>query len=507
MNTDSHHQRQSSHHSPSDRSSSHPPGESRHPEGDAYYRRDFLKKLAAAGAAAWTTGEPQALWANASSPAHPPAKADACILLWMGGGMAAPDTFDPKRYHPFEKGLEVARMLSTFPAIDTAVDGLKICAGLDQIAQVMDRATLIRSAVQPDLGSILHSRHQYHWHTGYVPPQTVACPHIGSWMAKVLGPRNSVMPAFVNIGQRLEGVGESEELKAFTTAGFFGSEFGPMNLPFPEEAAQSVRPPNGMDAQRFANRDKLFRKLADQNPNRDRMSDYQQQSLLRSMDNAYRLLSSKEREAFDITLEPKEVQAQYDTGRFGRGCLLARRLIEAGSRFVEVTTEYVPFLHWDTHKDGHETVASLHQQIDRPIAALIRDLEQRGLLDRTLVIIASEFSRDAMIEGRPGSNASDQATFKVDKIEETKHYGLHRHFTGGTSVVLFGGGMKQGHIHGRTADERPLIAIENPVTVMDLHATIMTAMGISPKTEFTIEGRPFYVTEDGKGQAVKDLFA
>jgi hypothetical protein len=471
-------------------------------------RRDFLKKLAAAGAAAWATGEPRAIWgATGETVKHPPAKADACILLWMAGGMAAPDTFDPKRYHPFEKGLEVAKMLSTFPAIDTAVDGLQICQGLENIARVMDRATLIRSAVQPDLGSILHSRHQYHWHTGYVPPQTVAAPHLGAWMAKVLGPRNQVMPAFINIGQRLEGVGESEELKAFTTAGFFGSEFGPMNLPFPEEAAQSVRPPKGMDAGRFASRDKLFRKLVDQNPNRDLMSDYQQQSLIRSMDNAYRLLSSKEREAFDITLEPKETLAKYDTGRFGRGCLLARRLVEAGARFVEVTTEYVPFLYWDTHKDGHTTVDGLHKEIDLPIATLVRDLEERGLLERTLIIIASEFSRDAIMEGKPGSTANDQATFKVDKLEEMKHYGLHRHFTGGTSVVMFGGGTKKGHIHGQTADERPLVAVKDPVTVMDLHATIMTAMGISPKTEFTIEGRPFYVTEDGKGQPVTDLFA
>ena len=471
-------------------------------------RRDFLKKLAAAGTAAWMTGEPRAIWAKTGETVtHPPAKADACILLWMAGGMAAPDTFDPKRYEPFKKGLEVSRMLSTFPAIDTAVDGLQICAGLENIAQVMDRATLIRSAVQPDLGSILHSRHQYHWHTGYVPPQTVAAPHLGAWMAKVLGPRNPVMPAFINIGQRLEGIGESEELKAFTTAGFFGSEFGPMNLPFPEEAATSVKPPKGMDAARFANRDRLFRKLVDQSPQRDFMSDYQQQSMLRSLDNAYRLLSSKERQAFDITLEPKEVQQKYDTGRFGRGCLLARRLIEAGARFVEVTTEYVPFLYWDTHKSGHDTVDGLHQEIDLPIATLVRDLEERGMLDRTLIIIASEFSRDAIMEGKPGSNANDQATFKVDRVEEPAHYGLHRHFTGGTSVVMFGGGVKPGHIHGQTADERPLVAVKDPVTVMDLHATIMTAMGISPKTEFEIEGRPFYVTEDGLGKPVDAVFA
>ena len=469
-------------------------------------RRDFLKQLSAASIAAMMISEPRQLLAEDDGITQPEAKADACILIWMGGGMAAPDTFDPKRYSPFESGLEVSSMLSTFPAINTAVDNIKICEGLEQIGQVMDRATLIRSAVQPDLGSILHSRHQYHWHTGYVPPQTVACPHLGAWMAKVLGPNNPVIPPFINIGQRLEGVGEKEELKAFTTAGFFGSEYGPMNLPFPEQASQSVQPPKGMTAGRFSNRDKLFRKLVDQSPQREYLSDFQQESLVRSMDNAYRLLSSKDRQAFDIELEPKASREIYDTGRFGRGCLLARRLVESGARFVEVTTEYVPFLHWDTHNSGHETVARMHSEMDRPIAQLILDLEASGLLDRTLVIIASEFSRDALIEGKPGSNANDQATFKVDRITELKHYGLHRHFTGGTSVVMFGGGVKKGFLYGKTAEERPLIAVENPVTVADLHATIMTAMGISPKTAYDIEGRPFYVTEDGKGKPVMDIF-
>ena len=468
-------------------------------------RREFVQQLTAAGLATLSLGAPR-LTAN-DDIEHPQATADACILLWMAGGMAAPDTFDPKRYEPFRVGLPVDEMVSTFPAIDTAVDQIKICKGLEQIAGVMDRATLIRSAVQPDLGSILHSRHQYHWHTGYVPPQTVACPHLGSWMARVLGPVNEVMPAFVNIGQRLEGVGEKEELKAFTTAGYFGSQYGPMNLPYPEQAAKSVMPPAGMTEQRFANRDRLFRKLVDQSPYRDFMSDHQQQSMLRSLDNAYRLLSSKERKSFDITDEPKESLEKYDTGRFGRGCLLARRLVEAGARFVEVTTEYVPFLHWDTHAEGHGTVARMHSEIDRPIAQLIKDLESKGMLDRTLVIIASEFSRDAIVEGKPGSTANDQATHKVDTVTEMKHYGLHRHFTGGTSVVMFGGGTRRGFLYGKTAPERPLMAIENPVSVTDLHATIMTAMGISPKTGFDIEGRPFYVTEDGSGIAVREIFA
>ena len=210
---------------------------------ESIIRRDFIKQLGVASAAALATEGTKA-WAN-EAVKHPEAKADSCILIWLAGGMAAPDTFDPKRYHPFEVGLDMSKILSTFPAIDTNVDGLKITKGLENIAQVMDRGTLIRSAFQPDLGSILHSRHQYHWHTGYVPPLTVAAPHLGAWMAKVLGPNNEIVPPFINIGQRLEGVGEKEELKAFTTGGFFGTEYGPMNLPYPEQAVQSVQPPRG----------------------------------------------------------------------------------------------------------------------------------------------------------------------------------------------------------------------------------------------------------------------
>ncbi|QDT95894.1 DUF1501 domain-containing protein [Gimesia aquarii] len=469
-------------------------------------RRDLLKKLSAASLGALTMGAPRA-WANTEAVKQPHAKADSCILIWLAGGMAAPDTFDPKRYLPFEKGLEVEKILSTFPAIDTAVDNIKITKGMEQIAKVMDRGTLIRSAVQPDLGHILHSRHQYHWHTGYVPPLTVAAPHIGAWMAKVLGPKNPVVPPFINIGQRLEGVGEKEELKAFTTAGFFGTEYGPMNLPYPKDAVRSVQPPKGMEPGRFANRYRHYRQLIDKNPNREWMSDYQQESMLRSMEAAHRLLQSKEKHAFDLTLEPKESREIYDTGRFGRGCLLARRLVESGARFVEVTTEYIPFIHWDTHENGHTTVKRLKQEIDRPIAQLVLDLEVKGLLDRTLVIIASEFSRDMMIEGVPGSNAKDQSRAKTEKLAEMKHYGLHRHFTGGTSVALFGGGVKKGFLYGKTADERPLLAIENPVSVEDLHATIFTAMGISPKTAYDVEKRPFFATKDGHGKPVTEIFA
>jgi hypothetical protein len=148
----------------------------------------------------------------------------------------------------------------------------------------------------------------------------------------------------------------------------------------------------------------------------------------------------------------------------------------------------------------------MKEQIDRPIAQLILDLESRGLLNRTLVILASEFSRDMIMEGKPGSNANDQATEPVDALKELKHYGQHRHFTGASCVVLWGGGAKRGILYGASAPERPFVAIDKPLSVTDLHATIFTAMGISPKTAFDIEKRPFYATEDGQGQAVRELF-
>jgi Protein of unknown function (DUF1501) len=468
-------------------------------------RREFLQRMSAATLAALAAGEPRLLADETLE--HPRPTADACILLWMAGGMAAPETFDPKRYVPFEVGVPAETIMSTFPAIDTAVDHIKICQGLEHMAQVMDRGALIRSHVLPDLGHILHSRHQYHWHTGYVPPQTVAAPHLGSWIARVLGPRNPAIPAFIDIGQRLEGVGEKEELKAFHTAGFLSSEYGPFLLPYPDQAVEAVRPPRGMTPDRFENRYRRYRELVRRGPFGEQASNYQRESMLRALENAHRLLSSPQRTAFDLSLEPKETYERYNTGRFGLGCLLARRLVEAGARFIEVTTEYVPFLHWDTHENGHTTAERMKREIDRPIAQLVRDLEARGLLNRTLVVVASEFSRDMMIEGVPGSTAKDQSRAKADRMEKLIHYGLHRHFTGSSSVLLFGGGMRRGFLYGESAPERPCVVTKNPITVPDLHATLLTALGISPRTAFTVEQRPFYVTQDGKGKPVRDLFA
>src|SRR5688572_5536037 len=265
-------------------------------------RRDFLKTASAATLATLVSGFPRQLHASEPGEEKLAPTADCVIVLWMAGGMAHTETFDPKKYTAFEKGLESKRVLSTFPQIDTVVDNIKLSQGLENIAKVMDRATLVRSYQSGDLGFILHSRHQYHWHTGYAPPQTVACPHLGSIISRTLGPRDPAMPAFIDIGQRFD-VGEGEELKAFHTAGFLGSEYGPFLIPEPAEAVSSISPPKGMTMSRFQNRYKAYKKLAEQSPIGEFGSDFQKESLVRSMDNAHRLLTSPVAKAFDLTQE------------------------------------------------------------------------------------------------------------------------------------------------------------------------------------------------------------
>jgi hypothetical protein len=469
-------------------------------------RRDFIRATSAATLAAWAAGPPVASLLSGCSPQSKIARnssADTVILLWMAGGMAHTETFDPKRYTAFEKGMEGNRVLSTFKSYPTALDGINFSEGLQSIGSVMNKGTVIRSYVAADMGHILHSRHQYHWHTCYEPPQTVAAPHLGAWIAKELGPMNPVIPAFIDIGQRFS-VGEAEELKAFHTAGFLGNEFGPFFIPDPTQGLESVRPPVGMDSTRFERRNQLYNELISKSPLGEVGSDYQKESLRRSMEQAYMLLNSPEAKAFDLSLEPKEVYDIYNTGRFGLGCLLARRLTERGARFISVTTEYEPFMGFDTHENGHTRMAKMKEMIDAPVAQLIKDLEKSGKLDRTVIILASEFSRDMMVEGRPGLKVLEQVD-QPDILSDLKFYGMHRHFTDGCSILMFGGGIKKGFSYGKTADERPCKTIENPVKIDQIHQTIYHALGIPPDTQYEVEKRPFYTTPDGKGEPILDL--
>lgn len=468
-----------------------------------YNRRDFLRTAGVGTLAALAAGAPMSSFLSSCS-GKIQSSADTVILLWMAGGMAHTETFDPKKYTPFEKGLDSNKVLSTFKSIPTVLDGINFSEGLESIASVMDKGTLIRSYVSGDLGHILHSRHQYHWHTCYEPPQTVLAPHIGSWIAQELGPKNPVIPAFINIGQRMT-VGEAEELKAFHTAGFLGSEFGPFMIPDPTSGLDAVKPPAGMSFSRFERRNQLYAELLDKNAIGDLGSDYQKESFKRSMEQAYRLLKSPEAKAFDIKQEPKESYDIYNTGKFGLGCLMAKRLVEQGARFISVTSEYEPFMGWDTHENGHTRAKDMKKLIDAPIAQLIKDLDKSGHLDRTLVVVASEFSRDMVMEGRPGAEVLHQVD-QPDIIHDIKNYGMHRHFTDGSSILMFGGGIKKGFVYGKTADERPCKTIEKPIKIERIHQSIYHALGIDPQKHAVVEGRPFYTTPDGVHKAEMEFF-
>ena len=428
------------------------------------------------------------------------------ILLWMAGGQASCETWDPKRCTPFEPNMEGRAVHSTFRSIPSSVDGLRLSEGLPHCARVMHHGTLIKTFQAGRLGFILHSRHQYHWHTGYIPPQTVAAPHIGAILARTLGPRHPDVPAFVDIGQRSAG-GEDFEVRAFQTAGFLGSAYGPFLIPEPATAVQTVQPPGRMSRERFDARQRLYDQMLEARGQRGAKHPPEEGlSSCCCRRGVHRLFRSPAARALDLSLEPGPIYDRYNTGRFGLGCLLARRLIESGVRFVEVTTEYVPFLGWDTHDNGHTRLVDMMRLIDRPIAQLITDLEVRGMLDRTLVVIASEFSRSMQTEGTRDQRLPDQATYRGDRLLQLAHYGMHRHFTGAGSVVLFGGGVKRGFVYGETSDEPPFDTVRNPVTIPHLHASLYRAMGIPGDLSYEVENRPFYVTEDGHGQAIDALF-
>jgi hypothetical protein len=470
----------------------------------SWNRRDFLRKSSAATIAAFAAGVPLTNSLSSCNSKKINSSADTVILLWMAGGMSHTDTFDPKKFTPFSKGMMANDVLSTFQSVPTALDGVYFSEGLGSIGKIMDKGTLIRSYVAADMGHILHSRHQYHWHTCYKPPQSVSAPHIGSWIAKELGAVNPVIPAFIDIGQRFT-LGEEEELKAFHTAGFLGNEFGPFMIPDPSAGLESVKPPVGMSINRFEKRNQLYNELMSNSATGEFGSDYQKESLRRSMEQAYILLKSPEAAAFDLNNEPKESYDIYNTGKFGLGCLMARRLTEKGARFISVTTEYEPFKNWDTHDNGHTRLVDMKKQIDGPVARLIKDLERSGHLDRTLVILASEFSRDMMVEGRPDLKVEEQVN-QPDIIQDIKNYGMHRHFTDGGSILMFGGGIKKGNVYGKTADERPCKTVEKPIMVEQVHQTIYHALGIAEDTHYLVEKRPFYTTPDGLGKVELELF-
>lgn len=429
-------------------------------------------------------------------------KAKSVILLWMGGGMAHTETFDPKEFKNFEVGMPLSEINCTFPSIPTSVDDLFISEGLENIAKIMDRGLLLRSLETESLGNVLHSRYQYLWHTGYSPPLTVAAPHMGAWISYLLGERIKGIPAFVEIGQSFEHV-EADEIKDFLSAGCLGFNYAPLSIPDPSNAMNIF---NANDSSNnFINRLNLYKKLNNEIKNTNQINKGFEDSISNAIDSAYNILKSPILNALDLNKEDLKTRERYGNTKFGNGCLLARRLTESGVRFIEVSSDFIPFESWDTHNNGHERTKDLKQMIDKPVASLILDLEERGLLDETLVILASEFSRDAVLEGKVGK-ISGFTEKQPENILNKTSWGLHRHFIGASSVVMFGGGIKAGTVYGSTAEKRPCSVIENPVKLIDLHATIYQALGIPADSHVIVDKRPFYITNNGKGKAINAFF-
>lgn len=459
-------------------------------------RRDFLKTASAATLSSLAAPAPRAFAAGVE---HPKPLADSMILLWMGGAMCQTETFDPKRFTPFGPGIKPKDLLCTFPTIDTAVDHIKFAQGVENLAKVIDRGSVIRTYVGREYGALAenlqHIPYQVRWLTGYTPPQTVSPPYLGAWISQALGPLNPDLPAYIDVGRPEDTGNVFLALPSFSASGFLGSEHGPLVIPDATRAQEVIRArlPEG----RFENRYRKFRELVEASPAADLAGSYQKESMVRALENAYRLVHSPTVKAFDLSREPKEVVQRYDTGPFGRGCLLARRLVEARARFVAVHVDFENAKGWDTHSDGHNGVKKMKQVIDAPVAQLILDLEARGLLDRTLVVLATEFGR----------STSGRGSSRVATIDKMEHYGLHGHFGGACSLLMFGGGVKKGFVYGKTSDEFPCDTVENPVYIHDLHATIYRIMGISPAYNVAVEKRPFYVTKDGIGQPIRALLA
>lgn len=490
----------------------------------AITRRNFLSRTTAAFGAFAVT-EPFDRLAAAAAPVLVP-KADSVIFIWLPGGVSQMETWDPKPFTPYRQGMKGNELFSTCDSLPTSADGIRLGAGLPNLAQVMHQATVIRSIANEAKFGALHLKAQYYMMTGYVPPSGVRPPSMGSVISRLKGRRQAQVPGYIYIGRDID-TNDTEKLfvNEFIGPGFYGPNYAPFMIPDPDMGLETLNVATGMPLPRIDARLGLMRALAAQGPAELREAP-RAQEFLKQAEEARALLDSPVKKAFDFTKEEKpETLAAYEPEitqdklldknyyhgkRFAHGLLLARRLVETGARFVQVEYQYGPFLGFDIHANGAKRMVEMKQQIDRPIAQLIKDLDQRGLLKRTLVVVASEFGRtiaSAPSAGTEPEGFAEKHTGADLVIENEEMYGLHGHFSSTNAMLLFGGGFKGGYVYGKTAAEHPMVPIENAVRLEDVHATIYQALGIAPDTHFVTEGRPFYVTRDGKGKPVTAMLA
>lgn len=441
-------------------------------------RRDFLAGTGAALALA-SLGTPQALMAETpdaarvpdASQAAPPSesprgKAEHCVLIWLGGGSCHIDTWDPK-----QMGDPKAKKAgSYYPAIDTAVPGTQVCEHLPGCARVLDRFNVIRSVHHEVIDE--HAAATNRMHTGRPTSGTIVYPSIGSVVSHCRGAVSDEAPAYVLIGYPNVTRGP----------GFLGPRDGFIYLTDTRSGPRGLSPPPEITSLRRQRRNQLLDQARAnylQRTGGGRVAvDYDA-----ALGEALRLSGPGFMDNFQLDGEPSDLREAYG-GEFGQRCLLARRLLQGGVRFIEVShnLNFVNGTGWDTHNEGQLNQHVLIQELDRALSTLVLDLEKKQMLDKTLVVVASEFGRPAKFDGGGGRG----------------------HHSKSFSVVLAGGGLRNGLTIGET-DELGMNIVSRPVSVPDLHATIHAALGIDPAHElYTGDDRPVPITDGG--QPIRELF-
>ncbi len=453
-------------------------------------------------------------------------KADAMILIWLPGGMAQTDMWDPKKFTPFRVGMKGNELLGTCKSIPTSADGIFLGEGLEGIASQMQHGAILRSLTSDTKFGAVHLKAQYYAMTGFLFPAGVKAPSIGSVVARSLGRREKTVPPYIYIGRDID---TSDEEKLFISEylgpGFYGVNYAPFMIPDPTKGLETLNAVGGMKMDRLDRRQELLKKITGLSA-KELQDSAKAQDYLQVMDEARAMMDSPVKRAFDFAKDEKpevlaayqpkiaaEQQldpAYYNGSRFGNGLLLARRLVERGARFVQVEYQYGPFKGFDMHENGQKRMVEMKKQIDGPIAQLIKDLNERGLLERTLVCIMTEFGRtiaSAPAAGKEAEGFAEKNTGANLVIDNEKMFGFHGHFSSCNCMTFFGGGFKRGFVYGKTKDEHPMLAVEQPVNLDDTRATIFKALGIPADHNYVTESRPFYVTKDGKGQAIDALLA
>lgn len=411
-----------------------------------FSRRSFLRNVSMGALAAGTCSFHDLMSVSAEELRK---QGRSMILLWMAGGPSQFETFDPK---------PKTSSAGDKSAIQTSVSGIDISEDWTNTAKVMSDIALIRSMTNKE-GN--HQRATYQMHTGYVPSGSVKHPSLGSNIAREIGNRELDIPSIVSVG-------------ATTGAGFLGVDYEPFNVNNPGNIPNNVAAT--VPDQRYQKRLGLLGRLDTEFASRGGEVVVKNHSKI--YNKASSLVLSPQTKVFDLSQESASLRQQYGENNFGKGCLLARRLVEAGSTFIEVRSNG-----WDNHFNISEVISPRSKEVDAGMAALITDLKQRGMLDRTLVVWMGEFGRTPKINPRAGRD----------------------HYPRVFSAAVAGGGVKGGQVIGSSTDDGSAVK-DRPVSVTDLFSSICHSLKVDPKKEnMSPLGRPMKIVDGGK--VVDELFS